>query len=182
MVMLAALIFTHSYISLSAILAAAVHEIGHLIAARMCGIPLRELRLGIFGAVITPTDAICSYKKELALAAAGPFINLLSAAILFPLRDSLNAPASFFLASSLFLGILNLLPVQDFDGGRILNCILAQHLAPKMCYSVCRTLSLLTVISLWMLSVYLLLRRSSSLSLFVFSLSLFCKIFVSQKN
>jgi hypothetical protein len=38
------------------------------------------------------------------------------------------------------------------------------------------------IFSLWCLWVYLLLRLSSSVSLFVFSISLFAKIFLSQQD
>lgn len=180
--MAGALILTHSYISLAALLAAAIHELGHIFAAKICSIPLYEMRLGIFGAALTTDASLYSYKKEIALAAAGPLANFASSALLYPIFKSSEGFGALFLAASLFLGILNLLPVESFDGGRILNCILCEKFSPRLASAVCGALSFITVISLWMLSVYLLLRASSSLSLFVFSLSLFCKIFIKQKN
>lgn len=180
--MIGALIFTHSYISLAALLAASIHELGHIMAAKICSIPLYEMKLGIFGAALTTDASLCSYKKEIALAAAGPLANLVSSALLYPVFKSSEGFGCLFLAASLFLGILNLLPVESFDGGRILNCILCEKFSPRLASAVCGALSFVSVIFLWLLSVYLLLRRASSLSLFVFSLSLFCKIFIKQKD
>ena len=37
--MLLSLIVTKSYLSLAALLAAGLHEIGHLVAARLCNVP-----------------------------------------------------------------------------------------------------------------------------------------------
>ncbi len=180
--MVAALILTHSYLSLAALLAAAIHECGHILAARVCKISLCEMRLGIFGASLSTSSGLCSYKKEIFLAAAGPFFNFLTVALFYPIIKNANDFSELFLAASLFLGILNLLPIADLDGGRILYCFICQKGSPKVASAVCSTLSFLCVICLWLLSVYLLLRRSSSLSLFVFSISLFAKIFIKQKN
>ena len=180
--MLLALFLTHSYISIAALLAAALHELGHIAAARLCGISLGELKLGIFGAALTPQAPLCSYKKEIILALAGPLVNIFSVILFFPFFKESDGFGSLFLSASLFLGLLNLLPIHEFDGGRILFCILSYFFSIKTATYVLRTLSLILIFSLWTLSVYLLLRLSSSLSLFVFSLSLFSKIFLSQRH
>ena len=179
-IMLLALFLTHSYLSLAALLAAALHELGHIIAARICKIPLGELKLGIFGAALTPKALLCSYKKEIALCLAGPLVNIISALAFFPLLNEDNGFGSLFISASLFLGILNLLPIYEFDGGRILFCILSSKLSVKTATTVIKTTSLILIFALWSLSIYLLLRLSSSVSLFIFSLSLFSKIFLSQ--
>ena len=180
-IMIIALFLTHSYISIAALLAAALHELGHIIAAKICHIPLGELKLGIFGAALTPRSLLCSYKKEIMLCIAGPLVNLISALLLFLLFD-LNEFLSLFISASLFLGILNLLPIYDFDGGRILFCLLSAKLSPKLTFQIIKAISFILIFTLWSLSVYLLLRLSSSLSLFIFSLSLFAKIFLSQSS
>ena len=181
LLMIITLVLTHSYISIAAILAASLHEIGHILAAKACGIPLSELRLDIFGASLSTSTALYSYKKEIVLAAAGPTINILSMLLLYPkLKNS--SFGLLFLSASLFLGLLNLLPIADFDGGRITRCIMCQIFSHEIAFHICEVLSLISVICLWLLSVYLLLRRSASLSLFVFSLSLFFKLFIRQKN
>ena len=181
-IMLLALFLTHSYLSLAALLAAALHELGHIIAARICDIPLGELKLGIFGAALTPKTMLCSYKKEIALCLAGPLVNIISALTFFPLLNEGDVFGSLFISASLFLGILNLLPIYEFDGGRILFCIISSRHSVRTATTVVKTTSLILIFSLWSLSVYLLLRLSSSVSLFIFSLSLFSKIFLLQEK
>ncbi len=180
--MMLALIFTHSYLSIAALLAALLHEVGHIVAAKICDIPLKEIRLDIFGAAITPQKAFCSYKKEIALAAAGPLVNALSFLMLFPFFSGLCEFVKLFVVASLFLGALNLLPISDFDGGRILYCLLAYKFSPEVALAVGRTVSFAIAFFLWAFSIYLLLRLGESLSLFVFSFALLCKLLIAAKN
>ena len=161
---------------LATILAATLHELSHLGMARLCGISFRELSITPFGASLVPTSSMGSYRTELLIAAAGPLGNLLCILLVFRLS---HIPFFFyFLISSLFFALLNLLPVTGFDGGRILLSILSQRLSPALCSRLLTFLSFLVIFFLWSLSVYLLLRVGNSLSLFVFSCSLFLKLFV----
>lgn len=180
-IMILALFLTHSYISIAALLAATLHELGHIIAAKLCNIPLGELKLGIFGAALTPKAMLCSYKKEILLCLSGPLTNIVTALLLIPLYNG-NSFITLFIGASLFLGILNLLPIYEFDGGRILFCLLSYKLTPQTSTTILRVISFVLIFTLWSLSVYLLLKLSSSISLFIFSLSLFSKIFLSQRK
>ena len=94
------------------LLAAAVHEAGHLAALRWLGIPVRGLELRATGAVIR-AELRGAAREGWALA-AGPAVNLLLAAALpVPLWPRLRL-------CSLALGLWNLLPFPPLDGGRIL--------------------------------------------------------------
>ena len=101
--MIVSLIFTRSYLSLAALLAAFVHEIGHLFVASICGVPIKELKLDIFGASLTPTHAFCSYKKEIAVAIGGPAVNLIFAFLIFAFCGSRGSFLQLFMLSSFFL-------------------------------------------------------------------------------
>lgn len=180
--MIFALFFTHSYISIAALLASALHEISHILAAKICKIPLCELKLGIFGAALRPTISLLSYKKEIFLAIAGPFSNILCALPLIMFVKEANSFCQLFISASLFLGFLNLLPITDFDGGRILYCLIAYKFSPTSALKTIKILSFLLVFILWTLSIYLLLKLSTSLSLFIFSLSLFTKLFLPKEK
>jgi len=182
LLMLFSLVVTHSYLSLSAIVAAFFHELGHLTVARVCDVPIEELKLDIFGAAISLKKDFCSYKKELAVALGGPAVNFLSFFIFFPFFDGREGFFKLFLAASLFLGILNLLPIEGFDGGRVIYCILSEKMSLASAYRISRVLSAMCISSLWVLSVYLMLRTSASLAMFVFSFSLLCKLFLKREN
>ena len=171
------LLLSHSLFSLAALLAALTHELGHIITARILNIHLHECKVGLFGVGLFPEESFFSYRQEILLCISGPFVNLLFGAIVLSATES-SLFWQYFAFSSLSLGILNLLPIRDFDGGRILSAVLSQRVSPHVTHRCLTLLSFLCVLFLWTLSVYLLLRAASSLSLFIFSLSLFCRIFI----
>ena len=175
-VMMITLSIASPHFFLPMICAVAIHELGHLILAKICKIQLRELKLGIFGAALSPQNYLYSYKKEILLCLGGPLSNFLSA---FAISYFFNAePLEYFNECSLALGILNLLPISGFDGGRIFSALLSIFFPPNTVQTVCKAISFALIFILWCFSVYLLIKISASLSLFTFSLSLFTKIFL----
>jgi stage IV sporulation protein FB len=137
------------------------------------------MKLGIFGATLQTDRALCSYGKEIILAAAGPLTNLLCFALCL-VSDAKSETAELFKLASLVLAILNLLPISELDGGRIVYCTLASSFSVECAKRVVDALSFAIIFSLWTLSVYLILRLGASLSLFVFSCFLFGKIFIKN--
>ena len=94
------------------VLAAALHEAGHLVVLLALGIPVRALELSAAGAVIRaelPGD-----RREALALAAGPGVNLLLALLFRRLRP-------LFALCNLCLGLANLLPLPGRDGGRLLR-------------------------------------------------------------
>lgn len=153
-----------------------LHELGHVLVARLAKIKLRELKLGIFGAALSPQSYLYSYKKEILLCLGGPLANFLSALAVSAFFDT--EPFEYFKMCSLALGLLNLLPISGFDGGRIFTSLLSMLLSPRTVQAISKLVSFVLIFALWSFSVYLLLKISASLSLFMFSLSLFSKIFL----
>lgn len=99
--------------------ACVIHEMGHWIAVVLFGGRVRALRLTAVGAEMK-LDSYCalSFKKELLAALAGPFVNILFAFFFSKIGWYL------FAGINLSMGVINLLPVEPLDGGRILSCIL----------------------------------------------------------
>lgn len=162
---------------------AIIHECGHLMAAVLLGIPLRSLDVGLFGASLRVRGSLISYPKEFLLCAAGPAMNFLSAlavVIFSEHRGYYSECGEWFMSVSVMLGLLNLIPAEGFDGGRMLSVILTSMLGPRISARILSVTSFLSIVILWMFSVYLLLRYGTSLSLFVFTLSLFYRLFVEK--
>ncbi len=173
--------------TLLALFAAALHELGHIFAAKAANIHLESLSLDLLGARITTKAALCSYRDEIILCAAGPLTNFVFCVLAIIIRNIFLSPAtqtweffSFFAVSSAALGILNLLPIESFDGGRIVYCIFGAVWGMASAVKILKGLSFVSCFLLWSFSVYLLMRAGSSLSLFVFSVSLFSRLFIFQ--
>jgi stage IV sporulation protein FB len=104
--------------------AAALHELGHYLVLRACGIRVRGLRLNVFGAEMKIESGGVSYGRELAAVLAGPIANLLCALMLLTMgRDTLAG-------AHLVLCAFNLLPVRPLDGGRALELAVAWAAGP----------------------------------------------------
>ena len=82
-----------------------------------------------------------------------------------------------FSCASLVLGVLNLLPIRSFDGGRMTECALLQVMRVKTAEYTMRTLTFFFLFLLWAFAVYFLLRAGDGLSLFCFSMTLLLRFF-----
>ena len=169
----------HASAAVVLVMASGIHEIGHWVLARTVGVPLTELRLDLFGARLR-TSGTMTYEQEWWLSAGGPLFNFAGVLILLPLwlsgtggQTDINPwvleQVGAFMALSLGLGGLNLLPIETFDGGRMLYCFLALFAEEDVAARIARWVSVICLTALWMLAVYVLLRVGRSLSMMVFS-------------
>ena len=170
-----------SLLCLSAFLAAAFHEVGHLLAARLLGIPIRSLRLDLLGARMDTVGRMMTYGEEWLLAASGPLFSLLLSLGLFFLWE-ISPFAKLLSCASLLLGGLNLLPIRSFDGGRMLASSISYFFGERTSDYILRLTSFLFLFLLWAVSVYFLLLAGDGLSLFCFSMSLFSHFFAFSEG
>ena len=96
-----------------ALLACAIHELGHYLAIRALGGEVEVLRLTGLGAVMVPRGMF-GYREECLIALAGPAASLALALLSAPVEETLAGV-------SLVLGLFNLLPLAPLDGGRVLR-------------------------------------------------------------
>lgn len=183
--MILVLIFgDNSKYAIIALSAAIIHEIGHIAASLLLKIKLDSFSLKLFKANIGVTLPLYSYKHELLLSLAGPIFNIISGIIAMYIyhRFYSNEYILFSIVASFFLAILNLLPIKGFDGGRIFICALAPHFNIYIAEYILEILSFSFILLLWIVSIYLMLKIGSSLTLFVFSSALFAEMFLNSEN
>ena len=176
LLLLIALLFDAKGAAMGILFAALLHECGHLLAARLLGIRLRLLELDLAGAKLYPARAIRSYRDEGILAAAGPLASL-AGALLSPF------PLPFFHVfrlACLSQALFNLLPIDGFDGGRILFSVLARLLDAERARRALALCTYLCLLLLFALSACLLLRYGESMALAVLSASIFARQFLPQ--
>lgn len=122
-----------------------LHEVGHALAARGYGIGTRHITLFPIGGVAALERMPEKPSREIAVALAGPAVNLAIAAVLFAVlvpavvllaprasANHLNPLEQFALLliqANVFLCLFNLLPCFPMDGGRVLRAGLALRMS-----------------------------------------------------
>lgn len=126
--------------TLALALSLCVHELGHLLAAKLARVEIREIRiLPIGGSIRMENPYGLSPAQLLATAVAGPAANLalmLLCAALAQWRLLAPAQAAGTVRSSLVLLLFNLLPALPLDGGRALYALLRPRLGAQRALNV----------------------------------------------
>lgn len=122
---------------IGALVAAFVHELGHLITLSVLKTSICRVEIHSTGAVIHAGPM--SRGVELICTLAGPAASLVLA---YAVKQYFPEMALFALTQGLF----NLLPISGLDGGRALSCITSEAL--------CRAVEMLTLILLWGLGIW----------------------------
>ena len=135
-------------------LAAASHEAGHLLAAKALGIPLRRANMTGSGGRLTFDFSRSGYGREALVHLAGPAAGILAAAAALILRFP---GGERFAGMSLVLSEVNLLPMQGFDGGGILRCVLSSRFWPDTVERVGRIADGIVRLGLWIWAIRLAL-------------------------
>ncbi len=142
-----------------------VHELGHALTARRYGIETREIVLTPIGGVAR-LDGYPQGAAELAIAAAGPLLNLGLATVLFfglvvaglppwgaGAVVDLGSALQWLLFGNLCLFALNLLPAFPLDGGRILRSALSFFLGQERATKIATRLGMVLAALLGMASL-----------------------------
>lgn len=154
--------------TLLTMLAALLHEAGHLLTARLLGVGVSEITLLPLGADIK-FSRLTTYREDILTGISGAAANIISALLLLPLGA--HPAVRYFICSNLALAAINLLPVDTLDGGTVLRGILSARMPEKTASAVMAALSAASLSVLWLCSVYLMLRSCTGIELWAICMS-----------
>ena len=146
-------------------ISAIIHELSHIIFLHLYKAKINRITIFPFGIDILCETKHLSYKKELVCTLAGSFANLLFSFVSYFILLRFPTPLLlFFVLSNLFLGIMNLIPVSFFDGGKALRLLLYDYIELDKAFYIHRSLDILSSILFVIFAVFLALLSDFNIS------------------
>lgn len=136
------------------VLAMIIHEMGHILCIFIFTGKFDLPRGDITGLRIDKTK-INSYGYDLALYSAGIIFNFIAVAIMLVLKNRFGEFATLFITINLATAISNMLPVEGYDGYKIITSLLSYFNAGHTAYTVLEIFSFSFVFLMCILSLYL---------------------------
>jgi len=110
-----------------------LHELGHSVVAMRYGFPIDSITLWIFGGIAQLTEMPEDWRREFAIAIAGPIVSVAlglvcgGAYLLVPESvPAVRFVVGYLALMNVALAVFNLLPAFPMDGGRILRALLSR--------------------------------------------------------
>lgn len=113
------------YLAVLTLLSILFHELCHIVSL-LCASKTMAAQTRLFGIRIAP-KGLLSYRRERRVAAAGPMGGLFLSLLCFLLMPAAPEYLLDFAICNLLTSLSNLLPLEGYDGYRILACTLALH-------------------------------------------------------
>lgn len=153
------------------LLAAMIHEAGHIVCAAVLKVPSAGKGTTFFGLSLKYDFSTVSYAKEAAVSAAGAVFNVLACVLSYYLFGK-GTHSVFFIFSNLSLALFNLLPVSPLDGSGILSSVLSMMFNARAADRIVRYISASFSVVFFVFCVYVQLKVGANLSLMFISIIL----------
>ena len=163
--------FEDTFIAIMTLIAAAIHECGHIgymYYLKGGGIKLR----GVLSGFRMEMGLNTTYKEEIILCSLGPMVNIFTSVIFGLAAFLFGEKCALFSAVNLATALSNLLPIKGYDGYRMLNALFEEKNNQIMIKLLCGLSSSLIFI-FCLFSLYLIDRYGTGYWIFgVFFISM----------
>ncbi len=158
---------------LATVIAALLHEAGHIAVMMFLKIGISDVCITPYGLEIGTKRSYRSFGEEIAVNCAGCIVNFITFFAFSRFTGYIEAIAS----ASLLLGILNAFPVLNLDGGETLFAVFSSFCSHRTAVRLSRYISFITLVLLWIIAVYIFLFSGYNYTLFIMTVWLFGKIY-----
>jgi Zn-dependent protease len=141
--------------AIATVLAALLHEVGHLMCLKIVSKRSDVPKARLVGFRISYRDFI-SYKDDITVALCGPLVNICLGFICFCFVKLANGYFLMLGIINLLTALTNLLPIEGYDGYRILYSLVASKYSLDTANRVLMPVSFFLVCILCFLSLYLI--------------------------
>ncbi len=156
------------------LLAAILHELGHIATMIFLKVRIAEIRLSAFGACITAENpSTISYLKEFFIALSGPLVGFVVSVI------SAKCHAFVFSGVNFSLSIVNMIPVPPLDGGRMVRSVLGYLLPISVIDTVFRSIGVCIALILVIISLVFSATAQCRFTLMLFSVFFLSRVFMN---
>lgn len=160
---------SHSMTFLGCIISSIMHELGHLIIMRLQNKQIYSIHIGLFNIDIKHTDYF-NLNDEIVLLLSGSGMNFLISLLTYLINMNIKSYNLYIFAlQNIIIGIFNLLPIANLDGGQIFYMILNKKFSLRTAKIISNVVSLAMLIPIFILSFTILFNSAYNFSLlFVF--------------
>ncbi|MDD6484116.1 MAG: M50 family metallopeptidase [Clostridiales bacterium] len=159
-----------------------VHEMSHLLCARLIGLRTDKICLYPFGVNLKlKNKMVHSFADECILYLSGPLSNALMALLFLMLRDK-SYIFEFLYVSNTALAAMNLLPVIPLDGGILLKKIIAHFSNEKTAGKIMKVISASIILCLLGIFVYGVMITEYNFSVLLLCVFLIGNLLVQQEK
>ena len=164
------------------LLAAFLHECGHVASMKAFGVKIHSIEILPSGALICSDSELLEYKKEAVIAISGVFINLIFALTAYVFYLFIGDIYSlFFCLSNALLLLINIVPVKTLDGNRALTAIIYGALPYEKAQKIMDTVEYLSFVLLVFLAWGLLMLTGCNFSLVIFCVYIFFGVYARDE-
>ncbi len=161
------------------LISAIFHELGHLFCMRLFGYKVKVINFGFLNSDIISDEF--EGKQSLLILFSGSLVNFLLAFLFGALFVIYNTSLFRIIAwQNIGLGVFNLLPISNLDGGQIFYNFLKIRFSESVSTKIMNLISFVFLIPILFFGFYVLINSKYNFSLFLLSLYLISYIIFKE--